>query len=108
MSGYMIFAAIGISAVCTFLLRALPFLAFRGNKKMPAWLEKLGRVLPSAIMAVLIVYCMKDIKSDAAGLLLPRIVGVLAVLISYKWKHNTLFTIAGGTAVYMICLRLLT
>lgn len=51
--------AVAISAVITFGLRALPFLAFSGSRKMPASLERLGQALPSAIMAVLIVYCIE-------------------------------------------------
>ena len=48
--------AIFIPALITFSLRALPFLLFSGDRKMPDWLSRLGAVLPSAIMAVLIVY----------------------------------------------------
>ena len=47
-----------ISFVCTYFLRALPFLAFSGDRKMPDWLDRLGKTLPSAIMAVLIVVCI--------------------------------------------------
>ena len=55
--------AVAVSALITFGLRALPFLAFSGSRKMPASLERLGQALPSAIMAVLIIYCMKDIPT---------------------------------------------
>ena len=55
--------AVAVSALITFGLRALPFLAFSGSRKMPASLERLGQALPSAIMAVLIIYCMKDIPA---------------------------------------------
>ena len=51
-----IWIMIAVSALCTFFLRALPFLAFRGTQKMPDWLDRLGKTLPAAIMAVLIVY----------------------------------------------------
>ena len=43
-----------VSFACTFFLRALPFLAFSGEKSMPPWLEKLSHALPPAIMAVLV------------------------------------------------------
>ena len=48
-----ILLAVLVSAVCTFALRALPFLAFNGERNMPLWLDRLGQVLPAAIMAVL-------------------------------------------------------
>ena len=56
--------AVSVSAAISFLLRALPFLLFHGDRKMPEWLARLGSVLPSAIMAVLIVYCLRGAKSD--------------------------------------------
>jgi branched-subunit amino acid transport protein AzlD len=103
----MIWIAILLSAAITFLLRALPFFCFRGNKKMPERLDYLGKILPSAIMAVLIVYCLKDIGSDWMGVGIPRLIAVGVVVVSYKWKHNTLLSILGGTVCYMILLHIL-
>lgn len=65
---------------------------------MPDWLDRLGKTLPSAIMAVLIVYCLKDVGSDVVHIGLPKIAAVVIVALSYKWKHNTLVSIAVGTA----------
>jgi branched-subunit amino acid transport protein AzlD len=106
MSTGKIWIVILISAAITFLLRALPFLLFRGNKTMPERLVYLGKILPSAIMAVLIVYCLKDIGSDWTGIGIPRLIAVGIVALSYKWKHNTLLSILGGTASYMILLHI--
>ena len=106
MSLYVVLA-IFIAAVVTFSLRALPFLLFSGNRKMPDWLSRLGAVLPSAIMAVLIVYCLKGVKSDMIGTGVPSAIAVLVVALSYKWKHNTFLSILFGTAVYMLLLRIL-
>ena len=63
----MIFIAILVSAIITFALRALPFVAFRGGRQMPEKLIYLGKILPSAIMAVLIVYCLKDAIQNVRG-----------------------------------------
>ena len=62
------------------------------------------RALPSAIMAVLIVYCLKDAGTDLRGVALPQFLAVGVVAVTYKWKHQTLFSIAAGTLVYMILL----
>ena len=59
-----IIAAILLSAVITFFLRALPFLIFNGKNSLPDKVSALGKVLPSAIMAVLIVYCLISIVSS--------------------------------------------
>lgn len=101
-----ILLAILISAGITFFLRALPFLAFSKGRQMPEVLESLGKVLPSALMAILIVYCLKDIPTDYVGIGIPKLLAVLCVGVSYKWKHNTFLSILLGTAVYMIFGRL--
>lgn len=106
MSTKMIFVAIIISAVCTFSLRALPFILFRGERRQPAWLDDLGKRLPCAIMAVLIVYCMKDVGSDFTGIGIPKIVAGIFVAITYKWRHNTLLSIFAGTICYMLMLHI--
>ncbi len=101
-----IFLAIIISAVITFFLRALPFIAFRGERRMPEKLIYLGNVLPSAIMAVLIVYCLKDVAANFKSCGVPDLVSVLSVAVSYKWKHNTLLSIMLGTACNMLLLHM--
>lgn len=67
-----IFLIIIMCAIITFGLRALPFAVFRGKRKMPVWLEQLGKALPPLIMAVLIVYCLRDITTD------PKHIGIAA------------------------------
>lgn len=107
MSAQQILPVVLLSALCTFGLRALPFLAFRADRPMPPRLERLGKALPSAIMAVLIVYCLKDVPADFAAVGVPRLLAVLAVAVTYKWRHNTLLSIAAGTALYMALLAAL-
>ena len=101
-----IFLIIIMCAIITFGLRALPFAVFRGKRKMPVWLEQLGKALPPLIMAVLIVYCLRDITTDPKHIGIAQMAGVLATAISYKWKHNTLLSILLGTACNMLLLKL--
>ena len=104
-TGYIILA-IAVSTAVTFALRALPFAAFCGDRAMPAWLERLGRTLPSAIMAVLVVYCLKDVTTTFADTGLWQVIAALATGICYKCSHNTFVSIVLGTACYMLLLRL--
>ena len=99
--------AVAVSAAVTFLLRALPFLLFHGERKMPEWLAQLGGILPSAIMAVLIIYCLRDAKSDMLHTGIPGLIAVLLTAVSYRWKHQTLPSILLGTAAYMIMIRVI-
>ena len=100
-----IFLIIIMCAIITFGLRALPFAVFCGKRKMPVWLEQLGKALPPLIMAVLIVYCLRDITTDPKHIGIAQMAGVLATAISYKWKHNTLISILLGTVSYMLFLH---
>ncbi|MDY3286245.1 MAG: AzlD domain-containing protein [Eubacteriales bacterium] len=104
-NGFVI-TAILLAALITFSLRALPFAVFRGNRSMPAWLDRLGKALPSAIMAVLVVYCLKD-AADGGSRAAAGLIAALATAVLYKWRHNTFLGIAGGTAVYMALLHTL-
>ena len=65
---------------------------------MPGWLERLGQALPSAIMAVLIVYCLKDAGTDLRGVAFPQFLAVGVVAVTYKWKHQTLLQYRGRDA----------
>lgn len=107
MSGKYIICAIGLSAVITFFLRALPFLFFGKMRTVPGCLERLGKNLPAAIMAILIVYCMKNVNTDWIFVGIPEIIAVLMVVVTYKWKHNTFFSILSGTLCNMLLLRCL-
>ena len=100
-----ILLAIFISACCVFFLRALPFIAF-SKKDLPLWLEKLGKTLPSAIMAVLIIYCLKDIPGEWIIIGIPKLIAILIVAITYLYKKNTFVSIFLGTASYMLLLQL--
>lgn len=105
MNTKMVLIAILVSAVITFSLRALPFLVFQEGKELPEQIKRLGMVLPSAIMAVLIVYCLKDVGDDFMADGLWKLVAAAITAVSYKWKHNTLISILLGTVSYMVLLH---
>ena len=106
MNTTMLVSAIVLSAVITFGLRALPFLIFSGQRKMPGWLQRLGELLPAAIMAVLVIYCLKDVPSDFAGVGIRKLLAVLVVAVSYQLKKSTFLSIFLGTAAYMLLLQI--
>ena len=107
MNTVQFFLAVLVSFICTFFLRALPFLAFSGEREMPAWMEKLSHALPPAIMAVLVVYCLKSVPDEWYPGGLCQLLGVAATALVHKWKHNTFLSIILGTAVYMVLIRVL-
>ena len=91
----------------TVLCRALPFLLFRDGRPVSGGVIYLGRVLPYAIIAILVVYCLRSTGFAAAADFAPQLAAVAVVVLLHLWRRNTLLSIAGGTAVYMILLRLL-
>ena len=98
-------AMVAVIAGVTAALRFAPFLIFRENRRTPALLEHLGRVLPYAIMGMLVVYCLKNVELTAAPYGLPELLGCGAVAALHVWKRNTLLSIGAGTVLYMLLVQ---
>lgn len=93
-------------AVVTLFTRALPFALFGGRRKPPAAVEYLGKVIPPAAMAMLVVYCLKGISFAAWPFGLPELLAGAAVVLLHLYKRNTLISILGGTALYMFLVQM--
>lgn len=98
-------ASIAVMAAVTFLTRALPFLLFDRGDSPPKLVLYLGRVLPPAIIAMLVVYCLRGISFAAPAGWLPQLLSVAAVVLLHLWKHNNLLSIFGGTILYMALIQ---
>lgn len=92
-----------IVAFVTIGLRFLPFVVFR--KDTPKVILYLGKVLPYAIMAMLVVYTLKNVSFVDGNYGIPEIIAVLLVVLLHKWKHNTLLSILVGTVAYMFLVQ---
>ena len=96
---------IAVAAAATFATRLLPHLLFGEKRPVPAVIEYLGKMLPPAIIAVLVVYCLKDVSFTTGWHGLPELISVAAVAALHVWKKNTLLSIGGGTVLYMILVQ---
>ena len=94
---------VAVMAAVTMLLRFLPFLLFR--KRIPQTIVYLGQVLPPAIMGMLVVYCLRDIRLTEAPFGAAEIVAGLIVVGLQAWKRNSLLSILTGTGVYMLLIQ---
>ncbi|MGN0373167.1 MAG: branched-chain amino acid transporter permease [Enterocloster sp.] len=94
-----------VCALCTQITRWLPFLLFGRKKEIPGIIRYLGTILPSAIMAVLVIYCLKGITPLAYPYGLPELLSAALVVLLHLWKGNTLASIALGTVCYMILVQ---
>ena len=73
-----IFLMIFIPGLITQILRALPFVVF-GRRAISPTIRTLGATLPFAIMAVLVIYCLKSIPTGSLKENLELIAAVLLV-----------------------------
>lgn len=97
---------IAVMALVTATLRFLPFLIFGEHRRTPPVIAYLGRVLPYAIMGMLVVYCLKDMSLTSAPFGIPELIGCAVVVGLHVWKRNTLLSIGGGTLCYMLLVQL--
>ena len=96
---------VAVVAGVTALIRFLPFVVFGGGRPTPKFVVYLAGVLPCAIMAMLVVYCLRgvDLLGPAHGL--PELLAGAAVVGLHLWEKNTLLSIAVGTALYMVLVQ---
>ena len=94
---------IAVMAGVTALIRLLPFLLFSKNTPKPVLY--LGKVLPYAIIAMLVVYCLKDVDVRGGSHGIPELIAVALVVVLHKWKKNTLLSILSGTICYMLLIQ---
>ena len=92
-----------VMSLVTILLRFLPFLIFR--KQTPAYITDLGRVLPPAIIGMLVVYGLKDITLTVRPHGLPELIAAACVVGLQVWRRNALISILSGTIVYMLLIQ---
>ena len=97
--------SIAVMAGVTFLTRALPFLLFDRGEKPPRVVLYLGRVLPPAIIAMLIVYCVRGVTFSAPAGWVPTLLAGLAAVLLHLWKGNDLISIFGATGLYMVLVQ---
>ncbi len=97
---------IAICAAATALTRFLPFWVFPQGKPLPPAVQYLSRVLPYAVIGLLVVYCLKDMDMMSARHGLPELLAIAATVAVHVWKRNVLISIATGTALYMMLVQL--
>jgi len=96
-----------IAVIClvTIAIRFLPFLIFNKKRQTPNSIEKLSKILPSAVMGMLVVYCFRDLRFAAPADYLPALIASLVVGVLYVWRRNTLISILCGTVSYMMLVQ---
>ena len=96
---------VAVTAAVTVLLRFLPFLIFGGEKKTPPYVLYLGKVLPYAIMGMLVIFCLKSVSFANPPYGLPELISAAVVVGLHVWKRKTLLSIVAGTVCYMLLVQ---
>ncbi len=96
---------VGVMAITTMLLRFFPFLVF--GKNTPEYISYLGKVLPQAIIGLLVIYCLKDVSLVRHPYGAPELIAGAFVVVMQAWKRNAVLSILAGTVVYMMLIRVI-
>ncbi len=92
-------------ALGAMLTRFLPFILFPENKETPKFITYLGRVLPAAMMGLLIIYCLRNISIGNKPHGIPELISIASIIILHRWRNNVLLSIGGGTVIYMFLVQ---
>lgn len=93
--------AIPLMGLVILSTRALPFLLF-SRRDPPRIVRFIERFIPPMVMAVLVVYCLKDIQWTAWPSGIAELLALAVVTVLHLWKKNAMLSIFGGTAFFML------
>ena len=96
---------IAVIALGTILTRALPFLIFPPGRETPRFIRRLQRLLPSAVIGLLVVYCLRNVEILTGSHGLPELIAIAVIVVLHLIRKNTLLSISGGTVVYMLLVQ---
>jgi len=96
---------IGAVALGTMVTRFTPFLIFPDHREPPRFVTYLGKVLPAAVIGLLVIFCLKGISLLQAPYGIPELISVVCVVLLHLWKRNSLLSIGVGTVMYMILIQ---
>jgi len=94
-----------VIAAVTFFTRALPFLIFSGQGETPQYIVYIGKVLPPAVIGMLIIYCVKNVSILKIPYIIPEVISIITVAVLHIWKRNNLISILSGTVLYMFLIQ---
>lgn len=102
----MALAATAVGAVTIFGERLFPFAIF-SKREPPKLIRFIEKYIPSMIIAMLIIYSLKDAEFTQAPYGLPYIAGIAAAAGLHLTLKNPMISVFGSTALFMILTRIL-
>ncbi len=100
-------ATIAICAAASMTTRFLPFLLFRPGKDLSPYIRYLGKALPAAVFALLVIYCVKDVAWLSGTHGAPELLAIAATVLVHLKRKNFMLSMVAGTGVYMLLVQML-
>lgn len=97
---------IAICAAATMTTRFLPFLIFRPGKDLPPYIRYLGKALPAAVFALLVVYCLKNVNWTSGNYGAPELLAIAATVLVHLKFRNFMLSMVVGTGAYMVLVQM--
>jgi len=92
---------VAVIALVNLVLRFLPAIVLKG-RETPKVIAYLGKVLPYAVMGMLVIYCLRNVTFTSLSGFVPEAAAIAVIAALYLWRRNSILSIISGTAVYMI------
>lgn len=83
----------------------VPAFSYFQAGKRPSYVKYLGKALPSAVFALLVVYCLKDVSLFSGSHGIPEALSMTVTTVLHLWKRQMLLSMAGGTICYMMLVQ---
>ena len=97
--------ATAVMFLVTYFLRGFAFMAFGSGRKTPGVIVYVGRVISPAVIAALIVYCLKGTRFTAPLYGCAEAAAIAVCIVLHKLFRNPLLSITCSTAVYMLMVQ---
>lgn len=105
MSSLQILITVGLVVLGTITTRAISFLLFPNPEKTPDFVKYLGKVLPYAVMGLLVVFSYKGLSIENFRGTAFQLIATIIVVGLQIYKRNMLLSIGVGTVVYMVLVQ---
>ncbi len=102
----MALLATALSALVIFSERLFPFALFN-RREPPAIIRFIEKYIPSMIIAILVIYSLKDMNITSAPFGAPYLIGIAATIVLHLLFKNSMVSIFGSTLLFMFLSRVM-
>ncbi len=94
-----------VIAAATLIIRFLPFEIIRKSIAERKYIKFLGDMMPYSMIALLVIYCLKDVNLIKYPYGIPELISIAIIIILHIFKRNVIISIGAGTIIYMFLVQ---